>query len=102
MAVYQSCHVVKLGFPKKEHIPASGAKRIDTTEHVGNFRRCFIRLERCHCEAKKNRRETIWFHPAPSEAPELPQSTIANERASELDRCAQNIPAQAPRLSCGA
>src|SRR5271169_1159944 len=46
MAVYESCHVVELGFTKKKHIAANGAKRIDTTKQVGNFRRWFVRRER--------------------------------------------------------
>src|SRR5580658_4473258 len=56
MAVYESRHVEELALTKKQHVAVSGAKRIDTTKHIGNFRRCFIRLERCYCQAKKTGR----------------------------------------------
>ena len=46
MAVYESCHVVELGFTKKQHVAASGEKRIDATKQVGNFRGWFVRRER--------------------------------------------------------
>ena len=32
MAVYQSCHVVELGFAKKQHVPAGGKKRFDAAK----------------------------------------------------------------------
>ena len=46
MAVYESGHVVELGFTKKQHVAASGEKRIDATKQVGNFRGWFVRRER--------------------------------------------------------
>src|SRR5205807_1318845 len=55
MAVCESCHVVELGSTKKQHVAASGEKRIDATKQVGNFRRWFVRRERSNCEAKKKR-----------------------------------------------
>jgi len=33
-------------FTKKQHVAASGEKRIDTTKQVGNFRDWFFRRER--------------------------------------------------------
>src|SRR5882724_10238657 len=53
MAVYESCHVVELDLAKKQHVAASGEKRIDATKQVGNFRRWFVRRERSNCQAKK-------------------------------------------------
>src|SRR5580704_3596972 len=41
MAVYESRHMVELGFTKKQHVAASGEKRIDATKQVGNFRGWF-------------------------------------------------------------
>src|SRR3984893_8040594 len=46
MAVYESCHVVELGFTKKQHVAASGEKRFDAAKQVGNFRSWFVRRER--------------------------------------------------------
>src|ERR1700692_3669432 len=46
MAVYESGHVVELGFTKKRHASSSGEKRIDATKQVGNFRGWFVRRER--------------------------------------------------------
>ena len=46
MAVYESGHVVELGFTKKQHVAASGEKRIDATKQVGNFRSWFVQRER--------------------------------------------------------
>src|SRR5712664_1726717 len=42
MAVYESGHVVELGFPKKQHVAASGEKRFDATKQVGSFRGWFV------------------------------------------------------------
>src|SRR5205807_2458974 len=53
MAVYESGHVVELDLAKKQHVAASGEKRIDATQQVGNFRRWFVRRERSNCQAKK-------------------------------------------------
>src|SRR5260370_20625189 len=52
VAVYESCHVVELAFTKKQHVAASGEKRIDSTKPVGNFRGCFVRRELSNRYAK--------------------------------------------------
>src|SRR6266849_689663 len=49
MAVYESCHVVELALTKKQHVAASGEKRIDAMKQVGNFRGWFVRRERSNC-----------------------------------------------------
>src|SRR5260370_4800950 len=36
MAVYESCHVVELGFTNKPHVAPSGEKRIGGTQQVGH------------------------------------------------------------------
>src|ERR1700722_4957356 len=46
MAVYESGHVIELGFTKQQHVAASGEKRIDATKQVGNFRGWFVGSER--------------------------------------------------------
>src|SRR5438270_10559338 len=46
MAVYESCHVVELGSTKKQHVAASGEKRVDATKQFGSFRGWFVRRER--------------------------------------------------------
>jgi hypothetical protein len=53
MPVYESCNVVELDLAKKQHVAASGEKRIDAAKQVGNLRGWFIRLERSNCQAKK-------------------------------------------------
>src|SRR5713101_5420392 len=53
MAVYESCHVVELGLPKKQHVAASGEKRVDATKQVGNLRGWFVRPERSDCQTKE-------------------------------------------------
>src|SRR5882762_2197926 len=45
MAVYERCHVVELGLTKKQHVAASGEKRINATKQVGNLRGWFARPE---------------------------------------------------------
>src|SRR6267154_4650696 len=45
MAVYESCHVVELDLTKKQHVAASGEKRVDATKQVGNLRGWFVRPE---------------------------------------------------------
>src|SRR6266550_6772729 len=49
MAIYESCHVVELGSTKKQHVAASGEKRIDATKQFENFRGWFVRRERSNC-----------------------------------------------------
>src|SRR6266849_126027 len=51
MPVYESRHVVELGFTKKQHVAASGEQRIDATKQVENFRSRFVRRERSNCQA---------------------------------------------------
>ena len=53
MPVYESRHLVELRLAKKQHVAASGEKRIDATKQVGNFRSWFVRRERSNCQAKK-------------------------------------------------
>ncbi len=53
MAVYQSCHVEELGLAKKQHVPASGQKRIDATKQVRNFGGWLVWRERSNRQAKK-------------------------------------------------
>src|SRR5437868_9002758 len=53
MPVHKSCHVVELDLAKKQHVAASGEKRINATKQVGNFRRWFVRRERSNCQAIK-------------------------------------------------
>src|SRR5580704_4776579 len=53
MAVYESCHLVELGFTKEQHVAASGEKRINATKQIGNFRGWFIRCERSDGDAEK-------------------------------------------------
>src|SRR5258705_10332507 len=53
MAIYESGHVVELGSTKKQHVPASGEKRIDATKQFENFRGRFVRREWSNCQAKK-------------------------------------------------
>src|SRR5580692_9413803 len=65
MAVYESRHVEELGLTKKQHVAASGAKRIDTTKYVVNFRGRFTRLERCNCQAEKTGGRRLRFAQLP-------------------------------------
>src|ERR1700733_2116460 len=46
MAVYESCHVVKLRFTKKQDVAAYAEKRINATKQVGGFRGWFVWSER--------------------------------------------------------
>src|SRR6266478_7738173 len=48
---------------------------------------------------KKNRRAPTSFRQGPPEVPEYPKPIVANEPASELNPCDQNIPVQAQPLS---
>jgi hypothetical protein len=42
MAIYESCHVVKLRFTKKQDVASYAEKRIDATKQVRNFRGWFV------------------------------------------------------------
>src|SRR5438445_9165011 len=53
MAVYQSCHVEELGLAKKQHVAASGEKRIDATKQVRNFGGWVVWRERSNRHANK-------------------------------------------------
>src|SRR2546422_2936940 len=53
MAVYQSCHVEELGLAKKQHVAASGEKRLDATKQVRNFGGWLVWRERSNRQAKK-------------------------------------------------
>src|SRR5882724_7221106 len=53
MPVYESRHVVELGLAKKQHVAASGKKRIDAAKQVGDFWSRFARQKRSNCQAKK-------------------------------------------------
>src|SRR5258707_12494070 len=46
MAVYESCHVVELGFTKKQYVAASSEKCFDATKPIRNIRGWFVRHER--------------------------------------------------------
>jgi hypothetical protein len=49
MAIYESSHVVEFWSTKKQHVAASGEKRINATKQVGNLRGWFVRSERSNC-----------------------------------------------------
>src|SRR5580704_6232270 len=53
MPVYECCHLVELGLAKKQHVAASGEKRINATKQVGDLRSRFVRHEWSNGQAKK-------------------------------------------------
>src|SRR5580704_14836297 len=59
--MYERRHMVELELAKKEHITASGEKRVDTPQQVGDLRSRFVRRERSGCEAKKASRHHLCF-----------------------------------------
>src|ERR1700760_2397592 len=65
MTVYESGHVVELGFTKKQHVAAGGEKRIDATKQVGNFRGWFVRLEWSNVWAKETSGRRFFFAKGP-------------------------------------
>src|SRR6266550_6139118 len=53
MAVYQGCHVEEFGLAKKQHVAASGEKRIDATKQVRDVGGWLVWRERSNRQAKK-------------------------------------------------
>src|ERR1700733_7615762 len=65
MAVLEGCHLVELGFTKKQDVAASGEKRIDATKQVWNFRGWFVWRERSKGHTKETSGRRFYFAKVP-------------------------------------